>query len=97
MGRRMISATVQSRTEGLAGQTFRVFFPCGTPMQIAFAELPDAPAGMDLLTTCMENLLARGIHQWDHIYPDISFVEADARAVALHLIRENDIGIGSVF
>ncbi|GAA5127400.1 GNAT family N-acetyltransferase [Luteolibacter yonseiensis] len=51
---------------------------------------------MDLITLCMEELLSQGIHQWDHIYPDISFVEADARAGTLHLIRENGVCVGCV-
>lgn len=65
-------------------------------MRIVPAEPSDAPAVMDLLTLCMEDLLSRGIHQWDHLYPDISFVEADVRAGSLHLVREDGRCIGCV-
>jgi len=63
---------------------------------IARGEISDAPAVMDLLTRCMEEMRAAGIDQWDTVYPSLPVVEADARARSLFLVRKADLCICSL-
>jgi hypothetical protein len=41
------------------------------------ADLRDAPSVMEIITLCIQHMRARGIHQWDKIYPNLQVVEDD--------------------
>lgn len=65
-------------------------------MFIEQAELCDAQSIMGLIIACIERMRARGIHQWDEIYPNPSLVEDNIRARSLFATRDKGTWRGSV-
>ncbi|MCC2642558.1 MAG: hypothetical protein K0S45_2971 [Nitrospira sp.] len=62
-------------------------------MFIEQAGLCDTPAIMRLVTVCIEGMRARGIYQWDEIYPNLRLVEDDIRMRSLFATREKETWI----
>jgi Acetyltransferases len=65
-------------------------------MFIEQAELCDAQSIMGLIIACIERMRARGIHQWDEIYPNLSLVQDNIRAHSLFTTRDKGTWRGSV-
>lgn len=56
----------------------------------------DASAVMEILSLCRDQMRARGIAQWDDLYPTLPVVEADARTGSLFVIRKEQRCVAAV-
>ncbi len=51
---------------------------------------------MRIIALCIQHMRARGINQWDEIYPNLQVVEDDARSGSLFLVRQDGQCIAAV-
>jgi ribosomal protein S18 acetylase RimI-like enzyme len=59
------------------------------PSRIVEAEPVDVADVMRILSLCVAQMRAQGIHQWDEIYPNQRVVAEDVRARSLWVIRQD--------
>lgn len=65
-------------------------------MRIEQADHRDVSGVMQVVSLCIRQMRAHGIHQWDEVYPDPRSVEEDARAGSLFVIRQGESCVASV-
>jgi ribosomal protein S18 acetylase RimI-like enzyme len=59
-------------------------------MKIRNAEAKDLSEIMGLISSCVEDMERRGIHQWDEIYPDEKTIRNDIDKKQLYLLEEDN-------
>ena len=59
-------------------------------MKIRNAETKDLGKIMSLISSCIEDMEGRGIHQWDEIYPDEKTIINDMEKKQLYLLEEGN-------
>lgn len=57
-------------------------------VQIIRAATHDADGAMAVVRTCVADMLAKGIEQWDEVYPDRSTIERDIAEETLYLAMQ---------
>jgi ribosomal protein S18 acetylase RimI-like enzyme len=65
-------------------------------MKIECADVDDANGVMQVITLCKNDMLARGIDQWDDAYPAIGIVREDVRRRSLFIVRREGRCVASV-
>jgi GNAT superfamily N-acetyltransferase len=65
-------------------------------MKVECADVDDADGVMQVITLCRNDMLARGIDQWDDAYPAIRIVREDARRRSLFIVRRKGRCVASV-
>jgi ribosomal protein S18 acetylase RimI-like enzyme len=61
----------------------------GLEMKISQGAQSDLNAVICLIGECIRHMEARGIHQWDEIYPDRAIIETDLTNGLLYVARED--------
>lgn len=59
-------------------------------MRIEFANPQDLPEIMSLIHSCVHNMEAQRINQWDEIYPDKATVESDVEKRELYCLKQEN-------
>lgn len=57
----------------------------------------DLPSVMALVSACVEDMVARGIDQWDDEYPTLDRFEGDLSAGSLHIASSGEVSVAGVF
>ena len=65
-------------------------------MRVEQGGIRDAWHVMEIITLCIQHMRARGIQQWDEIYPNLAVVEVDARSGSLFVLRQDGQCIAAV-
>jgi GNAT superfamily N-acetyltransferase len=81
----VITIKIISCQEGPANQ----FIFEGKSMEISQAAPAELPEIMALIASCVRDMEARQIHQWDEIYPDESVIRKDVDSRTLYAARRN--------
>ena len=84
------------RARGRAGDdALRTTEACLSELSIRRADPADVPGVRLLLRACIEDLLRRGIDQWDDVYPSAAQLAADASSGSLYLGRLGGVLAGA--
>ena len=62
---------------------------------VRFALEEDLPAVLDIFFRAIRSLCAKGIEQWDEIYPDRKVLSDDIRRKEMRLLEENGIPVSA--